>query len=309
MWLSSRRMILWSETKRGSKGRRNKYALAGLLLQPVAGLTVAALVSSAAATECNQSGGEPHAIIRAADATVMVLDDGREVRLAGLIAPPPPVAVPMAGATWAPEQAARAALANLAATARADVLIEPSSRDRHGRPAAQVYITTRDGARIWLQRALVEQGLAIVSARNGGALACQEILLAAEETARRTSTGVWANPVYRTHKASDVFALMRLRSSFALVEGTVVSVTTRAGRLFLNFGSDWKTDFTAAVPQVLLKAAPGAAATLQALEGHTVRVRGWIERRYGPSIEISGLADIEDLNPRAIAPSPPVPTP
>ena len=75
----------------------------------------------------------------------------------------------------------------------------------------------------------------------------------------------------------------------------VLNVAARSGRLFLNFGDDWRTDFTAVVPKNLLTAAPGEAEKLQSLKGHTIRVRGWIERRYGPSIEIFSLSDLEDL--------------
>jgi hypothetical protein len=49
----------------------------------------------------------------------------------------------------------------------------------------------------------------------------------------------------------------------------------------------------------VLRARPEAQKFLQSLEGRDVRVRGWIERRNGPLIELSSLDEIELLNPPA----------
>ncbi len=242
---------------------------------------------------CEERQGEPHAIIRAMDSVTVVTDDGRTIKLASVMAPLAPLTAQMPAAGWEPEQAAHAALSELTAMGTPEISLEQKWRDRFGRSSAQIYIE-RASERIWLQRALVEQGHAIVSSRDGGA-SCIGSLLTAEDTARKAKRGLWANATYRVHQANDPSALRRLRSSFVLVEGTVVSVAVRSGRLFLNFGDDWKTDFTTVVPAHLLKDKPDRAKALSALAGHSIRVRGWIERRYGPSIEIFDLSDIEDL--------------
>jgi hypothetical protein len=76
----------------------------------------------------------------------------------------------------------------------------------------------------------------------------------------------------------------------------VQKVASSGGRTYLNFGADWKRDFTATVPPGLMRAKPEAQKLLQALEGRSVRVRGWIERRNGPLIELSSLDEIEVLD-------------
>jgi hypothetical protein len=67
-------------------------------------------------------------------------------------------------------------------------------------------------------------------------------------------------------------------------------------RVYLNCGADRRSDFTVAVPMALVRDEPEAIARLEALAGKRIRVRGWIERRNGPFIAISTLAEIEVLN-------------
>ena len=69
--------------------------------------------------------------------------------------------------------------------------------------------------------------------------------------------------------------------SWQIVGGAVVEAKNRGGRTFLNFGSDWRTDFTVVVSDeygTLMDAKP------ETLTGATVEVRGWIEMVNGPSI-------------------------
>ena len=243
---------------------------------------------------CAALTGERHAIVAITNEATLLLDDGSDVRLAGLLFPGPPLAVKVAPGAWPPQQAARTALTNLGALATLQIAVTGTGRDRHGRPFAQAY-ADRGNEKLWVQRELVEQGHALVSSRSGGSAPCLRTLLGAEAEARHNKRGLWASAPYQVHNASEPNTLWRLRSNFALVEGKVLNIAARSGRLFLNFGDDWRTDFTAVVPKNLLTAAPGEAEKLQSLKGHTIRVRGWIERRYGPSIEIFSLSDLEDL--------------
>ena len=268
---------------------------ASLALSPASTASVAVPQAASAAT-CESERGEPHTIVRISDADTAILDDGRDVRLAGLLFPQPPLTVPLAPRTRPPRMAAHAALADLTNQANIEIAQTHGSYDRYdryGRAEAQFYID-RHGKRIWLQRALVEQGHAIVSSSAGGG-ACLKLLLIAEDAARRAKLGLWANAAYRIHDAAQPRDLRRLRSGFALVEGKVVSVTERSGQLYLNFGADWRTDFTVVVPKRLLKGTLEVAHPVASLSGHTIRVRGWIERRYGPAIELFDLNDLEDL--------------
>ncbi len=277
------------------------YGVVPLGCAPIAAGTEANGATASSGAPCETSLGEPHAIIRPGGTTSVFLDDGREVRLAGILLPPAPIAVPIKNGTWEPEQTAKNELAGLVASGAASISADAAPPDRYGRTAAQIHIS-HGNSRMWLQRELVEHGQAIVSSKHGGG-ACLKALLAFEAEARRNKRGLWAHASYQVRNATQPRELLRLQSNFAIVEGTVVNVTERSGRLFLNFGEDWRSDFTAVIPAYVLKAAPGSAATLQSATGHTIRVRGWLQRRYGPSIEVMNVGDIEDLGlPTAATP-------
>jgi hypothetical protein len=84
-------------------------------------------------------------------------------------------------------------------------------------------------------------------------------------------------------------------NNFEIVEGRIESVATRGGRIYLNFGSDWRRDFTVALRSRLVQSEPEKLQHLLSLKGTRIRVRGWIERRNGPLIDISDPNEIEFL--------------
>jgi hypothetical protein len=66
-------------------------------------------------------------------------------------------------------------------------------------------------------------------------------------------------------------------------------------RIYLNFGPDWRTDFTVSIETRLLKTFEKAALDPMDLKGRKIRVRGWIESRNGPSIDVTHPEQIEVL--------------
>ena len=240
---------------------------------------------------CEATGGEIHAVLRISQANSIIVDDGREVAMAGIMFPPLP---PGVSGAWGPAADAHAALAKL--TLGRNVILNLGARqlDRYGRNLAAAHLGEFGGE--WVQRSLVEQGHAIVTSRSGGSAVCLRELLAVEQSARHAKRGLWGNAYHQVFAAGRTSDLLRLRSQFTLVTGQIASVTQRAGRLYLGFGDDWKSDFTIVVPKPLLTADAAAAERLSAMIGKWIRVRGWIERRYGPSIEIYSLADIEGID-------------
>ena len=67
-------------------------------------------------------------------------------------------------------------------------------------------------------------------------------------------------------------------------------------RLYLNFGPDYRTDFTIAIARRDLKLF-GRDFDGKALEGKTLRVRGWLKSVNGPMIEATHPEQIEMVNP------------
>ena len=162
-----------------------------------------------------------------------------------------------------------------------------ASRDRYG--CARVSVETADGAP--LEPALIEAGLAAVepvsAVESGPALAT---LLGLEDKARRAGRGVWGDPGARPRAASD--DLGGLIGTRQIVEGRVRRVSENDRYLYINFGADWRTDFTVRLRRKLAEA---AGLDRSRLDGERLRVRGVLQESRGPLIDISHPQQIEFL--------------
>jgi hypothetical protein len=123
--------------------------------------------------------------------------------------------------------------------------------------------------------------------------------MAAEQEARAAQRGVWSREAYRVRAADDAEALLKLVGRFALVEGRVAEVSRGQRTTYLNFGADWRNDFTASLASAVLARSADGATLVTGLAGKRVRVRGWIERRNGPMIVLGSLDAIEVLDEQA----------
>jgi endonuclease YncB( thermonuclease family) len=213
-----------------------------------------------------------------------------EVRLAGIEGVKPPLGRP-ADRPWPLALQAERALAELAQGE--NVRLVPAERpvDRYGRLLAQAYLA--DGR--WLQGELLREGLARVATgadSRAEAKRMQEI----EAEAREARRGLWGSPVYAV--ASPTTVRDRV-GSFAVVEGQVIAARRVKQRVYLNFGSDWRDDFTVTIAAPALPLFGQAGLDPLALAGQSVRVRGWVERYNGPVIEATHPEQIELLGPPA----------
>lgn len=164
-------------------------------------------------------------------------------------------------------------------------------RDRYDRAVAQAY-RAQDGA--WLQATLVASGKARVLSHKDNHLAAPA-LLELEAGAREAGLGLWSDPANHV-RDTDPDALAQDIGSVQLVEGRVIEVTRlRSGRTYINFGADYRTDFTVVVEAADEAAFEAAGRPLADLAGHRVRVRGWIEAENGPMIRIDHPERIEML--------------
>lgn len=261
----------------------------------------------AEAAACALSPGPTRTVTRILDGETVALDDGSEVRLIGALAPRARDANAAAGA-WPLEEAARTALAALTLGKRAALAYGTVRKDRYGRQLAHLFITEA-GARTWVQGELLRMGLARAYALPLSGV-CLAELLAHESLARRQMKGLWALPLYAPKPAAKTYLLAAGRSTFQIATGKVVAVSRTKSAAYLNFGSDWTSDFTVRIPRAVLKANPQWSDQLESLKDRTIEVRGWIERRGGPLISITQPGEIallagegDDSNGEAPAPS------
>ncbi|PQA88908.1 thermonuclease family protein [Hyphococcus luteus] len=118
-------------------------------------------------------------------------------------------------------------------------------------------------------------------------------LLALEDAARAGRRGLWALPDYRVFDAGKAWGAV---GAFHLVEGTVREAGQHGSRFYMNFGEDYRTDFTASAASRLYRRWKKAGTDLVALAGVPVRVRGLVEAINGPSIDLTHFLQVERLD-------------
>lgn len=234
---------------------------------------------------------EPIVALRAIDGDTLALQDGREARLAGVIAPKPPLSV-APGGVWPEAESSRAAL-DRAAAGRALAFRPADKPDRHGRllghvadPAAPDHAS--------LATALLEQGRLRADASRAGR-GCDATLRAAEASARRQRLGLWAHSYYEVRQAADG-AGFPADGRFEVAEGRVASVRTSGGRVYVNFGRRWRDALSLSISEPALRRLGGRTA-LGLEPGAWLRVRGVVLRgAAGPTIRIDEAAQIERID-------------
>jgi len=233
-------------------------------------VAVAVLLLGVAAHAADDHGS----VSRALSGGILQLGDGREVRLAGIRVP--------GAAGPAPSDAALKAQAALAALIDGhEVRFQPArqERDRYARVVAQVW---RDDG-LWLQGALLEQGLVQLQTRPGEIARAAEMALR-EDAAREARAGVWGDPRFAVRSAEQAGDLV---GGFGIVRGRVVRAAATRSYVYLNFGADWRSDFTLRVANTLARSLKKAGLDLEALAGKEVEVRGYVLEAGGPLIELS----------------------
>jgi hypothetical protein len=122
--------------------------------------------------------------------------------------------------------------------------------------------------------------------------------LEAESIARTGKHGLWADPNFAPLPADNLAVLRTKRGQFALVEGKVLSVHASGGTIYVNFGRRWTRDFSVSIRRRLQKSFTAAGLEPDKLQGRRIRVRGWLEQRSGPAIDVDAPEQIEFVDRR-----------
>lgn len=225
-------------------------------------------------------------VIEIVDGDTLRLANGKQVRLVGLQAPKLPLGRSNFKA-WPLGEESKAALARLAMDKRLKLSYGGRKSDRYGRLLAHLH----DPAGNWIQGEMLRLGWArVYSFPDNRGLVAE--MLALEREARQVRRGIWAHPYYRIRPAGD---LRRDHDTFQVVEGRVRDVATVKGRTYLNFGADWRSDFTVMIGPRDRRRFTGHIIGLDDLNGRLIRVRGWLRWRNGPMIEATHPEQIEVL--------------
>jgi endonuclease YncB( thermonuclease family) len=231
---------------------------------------------------------------------LLELEDGRSLRMAGVHAPFPEGQGKAFVGSWPAYEESRAALEALTLGRNLWVVPTSPTPDRYGRLSVLLYDEEgRD-----LHEMLLKAGW--LRLNGDGRLAEDNSDYAGlEARARFAGRGLWAYRAYQVWPADDADEGI---GRFGIVEGQVLSVASVRKRLYLNFGSDWRNDFTAMIDAAAQKAFADAGLDPQSYEGRHLRIRGWIKGRHlrirgwiksynGAMIEVETPQQIEVLAP------------
>jgi len=144
---------------------------------------------------------------------------------------------------------------------------------------------------LWLQEWLVENGHAYFFPSTATQTFTHR-LLSAENMARRKRLGLWKITGLDFISATGE----GLKPGwFQLVTGKIVSAKHIGKTIYLNFDTDWRTDFTVQMNTITGKKLVPAGRELSSLEGREIEVKGWVEWSGGPKVIISHPEQIQFL--------------
>ncbi len=229
------------------------------------------------------------------DADTFETKSRRIIRLSGLQAPKRPI-VRNGREEASLAQRGKKTLAKLILGKPVVLVPDNNKTDRYGRTIAQVFMrSTTAGEFVWIQAEMIKRGLARAYPNTTEAF-CLTELLKLEKDARKNQAGLWKEPFFQVSKAEDLKQLNRSIGRLQLVEGRVEGVSVRRTRSYINFSKNWNSDFTVTVNRNVHKKFTQSGVNLEDLAGKRIRVRGWLDRRNGPTISARHVAQIEILD-------------
>lgn len=229
------------------------------------------------------------------DGLTILLKDNKIIRLSSLDIPD--FAYPEGGTF---NMAAKEALGMLLPSG-SEVLIYQTRKAKVGRTNRMgqelAHLVKKDGE-IWINGELVRHGYARAMPSDANPDMTEE-LYAMEEQARAKNLALWGPdgwPVLSPDNAAEGIG------EYRLVVGTVESAATVKNNLYLNFGKNWKEDFTVMVPPSVRRDLARRGIDPQSLTHHKIRARGFIRSYNGPYMELENDLRLEFADPAATIP-------
>lgn len=255
------------------------------ILQPLAGLLLMFSIGSASADD--RIRGEAGLVVDITNSggLIVELEDGDRlnVRLAGIRQPDEG----SAGYEQAHARLETLARDQFVALSYQDEI----QRDRYERAIA--YVALENGSDLAAQ--LVREGWAIVYSDLNARLEIENTRML-ENEARNASMGLWADQDFAIQSADPNILALHLES-VQIVEGRIIDTADTRERIYLNFGFDYRSDFTVSIERRAVPRFEAAGIDLANLQDMRVRVRGWLHRRNGPMISIDHPERLEILGP------------
>lgn len=217
-------------------------------------------------------------VVKIIDGDTLLLENNREVRLVGLQAPK--IALGREGfKEWPLGYDAKDALADISLNKSVYLYFGGREMDRYGRILAHLFL--EDGT--WVQGEMLRRGMARVYSFADNRSVVAE-MLNAERYAFIANRGIWALDYYKL-KPQETSG--KFTNSFQIITGKIKEVATVRSNTYLNFGDDYRTDFTIVVPNRVKRMFEQMDINLSDLKDKNIFVRGWLKYYNGPSIDLT----------------------
>jgi endonuclease YncB( thermonuclease family) len=178
--------------------------------------------------------------------------------------------------------------------ARQDVILkfDKEKQDKYGRYLAYVYL--KDGT--FVNEKMIESGLAHLYTFPNNVEKFEE-LKKAENKARLAKRGIWSNPRWATQDANSEKPVEQFRfGKYQTFEGQVLKVADVRKKIFLNFGHNWRQDFSVEINKKNLKYFKAQNINpMTYYSGKKLRIRGVLRPVNGALINVSHPQQIEIL--------------
>mgnify|MGYP003665796184 FL=1 len=143
---------------------------------------------------------------------------------------------------------------------------------------------------MWLEEALIAEGYGWWSGAPGYPLASRQRLIKAEKKAAERKVGLWRQfaVLDANHPPKQYW-----NGQFIIAKGVVLDVYKGGSTTYLNFGEDWRTDFTAAISSSAWKKIERGDWKLADLKSKSITVRGLVRFYNGPYMELEFPEQLE----------------
>ncbi|WP_053005621.1 thermonuclease family protein [Kiloniella spongiae] len=160
--------------------------------------------------------------------------------------------------------------------------------DRNDRLLAQV----KNKESNWIQKGILQQGYGRVITTTAHPTDLKE-MLRIEDQARVAQKGIWHLKAFQVLKTDN---LNTKTDRFQIIEGTIQKTAEVRGTVYLNFGQDWRKDFTIKLEKNHRTSFVNKGKNLLEMVGKRVRIRGWLFWENGPMISLYTPEQLEFLS-------------
>ena len=245
--------------------------------------------------ECSFENATPIKISKIEDRGVFTLNDGRGLKLADLF-------FPLNEETGALSAQTLSQIRQMIKGQETRILTS-GPKDRYGREPALLFVKKRGGEPQLAQETLIRSQAAVYmpdpQLRKTFASHCDFDRIRAEliEITPKEPTFSSGRPTgIISVLSANSQRLWGLEGEFVIVRGVVKEVRRTRRGISINFGDDWKKDFTAYLSPLVSKTFENVVDLNSNLVGQQVKLRGFLDLYYGPSMRIDHLMQMEMLS-------------